>query len=233
VPALLWFWLSHRNSGASTAGGDSMNTGEISVTGGANVGWLHASWPFAQLTVSATHLKISMMGTYDFTPDQVVSLERYGSIPILASGIRINHNRQDYPPKFIFYTLGSSTKLLAKIAETGFSPKAPATSAPERRGIPVRWVAIAIAIIIWNGLFFLDDSSFDNSRHELGLGAFMATLLVFFIAWGLRVSQWLQSVVLKEGRSVGEIKPFLYFFQLLTGIGVVAFAIQFAINHAG
>jgi hypothetical protein len=39
--------------------------------------------------------------------------------------------------------------------------------------------------------------------------------------------------VLKEGRSVSEIKSFLYFPQLLTGIGVVAFAIQFAIDHAG
>lgn len=210
-----------------------MNAGDISVAGGAQVGWLHASWPFARLTVSATHLKIAMMGTYDFTTDQVVSLERFGSIPVLASGIRINHNRQDCPPKIIFYTLGNPMKLLARIAETGFSPKAPAASAPKRIGIPVRWSAIAIAIILWNGFFFLDYSSPDYSRHELGLGAFMAILLTFFLTWWLRVSQWLQGIVLKEGRSVGEIKSFLYFLQLLTGIGVVAFAIQFAINHVG
>jgi len=36
-----------------------------------------------------------MMGAYDFTPRQVVALERYGSIPVLASGIRLNHNRLD------------------------------------------------------------------------------------------------------------------------------------------
>jgi len=47
------------------------------------------------------------------------------------------------------------------------------------------------------------------------------------------VSEWLQGFVLKEGRSVGEIKSFLLFLQLLSGTGVVAFAVQFLIDHAG
>ena len=210
-----------------------MNDAEVSVTGGAQVGWLHATWPFARLTVSATHLRICMMGAYDFTPRQVVSLERYGSIPVLASGIRLNHNRLDYPRKIIFWTLGSPIKLLARIADTGFSPSAPSGLAPERSGIPVRWSAIAIALIVWSVLFFLDDSSSDYSRHHVGLGGFTAILLTFFLAWGVRVSEWLQGFVLKEGRSVGEIKSLLLFLQLLSGIGVVAFAVQFLIDHAG
>jgi hypothetical protein len=174
-----------------------------------------------------------MMGTYDFKPYQMVSLERYGSIPVLASGIRLNYNRLDYPSRIVFWTLGSPTKLLARIAETGFLPSAPPGSAPQRSGIAVRWSAIAIALILWNGLFLLDDSGSDYSRRHLGLGGFTAILLTFVLAWALRISERLQGFVLKEGRSVGEIKSFLLFLQLLSGIGVVAFAAQFIIDHAG
>jgi hypothetical protein len=210
-----------------------MSAEQITATGGARVGWINATWPFARLTISATHLQLASLGTYDFTPQQVVSLERYGSIPVLGNGIRISHNRPDYPPKIIFWTLGSPTKLLEKIAETGFSPSALPGSAPERSGFPVRWSAIAIALILWNGLFFLDDNGSASSRHELGLGAFIAILLAFFLSWAVRASEWLQGLVLREGHSVGEIKSFLLLLQLVSGLGGVAFALQFFINHAG
>jgi hypothetical protein len=152
---------------------------------------------------------------------------------VLANGVRIKHNRLDYPPYIAFWILGSPTKLLERIAETGFSPSASPGPVSERSEFPVRWSAIAIAFILWSGLSFLDDNGSFSLRHELGLGAFVATLVAFLLAWGIRASEWLQGLVLKEGHSVGEIRSALVLLQLVSGMGVVVFALQFLINHAG
>ena len=70
----------------------------ISSRGGARIGWMNATWPFAVLTARQAKLDLNatLLGKYSFTPDQVISLEKYGCIPILGSGIRIHHNIADY-----------------------------------------------------------------------------------------------------------------------------------------
>ena len=72
------------------------------------------------LTAEAGVLTLSCLGTYTFTPSEVVTLEPYGSIPVLARGIRISHNRRDYPKKIIFWCMGGRDSALAEVAETGF-----------------------------------------------------------------------------------------------------------------
>jgi hypothetical protein len=104
---------------------------EFSVTGGARVGWGRATWPFAKLTVSQTTLRLSvfMLGSYSFASDEVVSLNRVGSIPSLSSGIQIVHNRSDCPPMIAFWCRGVPEKLPVRIHEVGFSGTAVASSA--------------------------------------------------------------------------------------------------------
>jgi hypothetical protein len=130
---------------ASTRGGRApidRSTGviEASFRGGARVGWVNASWPFATLTANGSTLTLSSLGTYTFRPSDVVALEPYGSIPVLASGIRIEHNRKDYPKKMIFWCMGRRSVVLAEIANTGFSP---AGHPIERAsGFPIRWSTV-------------------------------------------------------------------------------------------
>jgi hypothetical protein len=63
------------------------------ITGGARVGWISASWPFAELSAGPDKLTISigMLGTYSFAPDEVLALERYAIIPVLGWGVCIRH----------------------------------------------------------------------------------------------------------------------------------------------
>ena len=96
---------------------------ESSFRGGARIGWVNASWPFATLKITDKRLAISTLSSYEFSPEQVVSVERYGSIPVLSSGIRINHNRADYPEKVVFWCIGNREKVFAQIKKSGFLPK--------------------------------------------------------------------------------------------------------------
>jgi hypothetical protein len=94
---------------------------DLSVTGGARVGLMNASWPLARLTAGGDRLTVSvfLLGTYEFTARQIVSLEPRGSIPVLNRGIRLKHNRPDYPERIEFWALGNRDRLLDRIRAAG------------------------------------------------------------------------------------------------------------------
>jgi hypothetical protein len=199
---------------------------EIKFTGGARIGWVNASWPFAKLIASATSLRLSSLGgTYNFLPSDVVALERYGIIPIFSSGIRIAHARSDYPCKIIFWYLGNPETLIGEIRETGFLPTAPTSSETKWRGIPVRWGAILVAVLVWNGLFFLDGVFSRGIAKRPGFFALVPLLMAFLVCWGIKRSPRFQEVILKEGRSINEIKAHLSLVQTVSGILLIMFSV--------
>ncbi|MGA2134245.1 MAG: hypothetical protein ABSH50_18275 [Bryobacteraceae bacterium] len=49
---------------------------EVRVMGGARLGWLNATHPFARLVVSAARLRLhGLLGSYEFMPGEIVALE--------------------------------------------------------------------------------------------------------------------------------------------------------------
>ena len=199
---------------------------EVSATGGARIGWVNATWPFAKLAASAMRLRLtSVLDTYDFLPIDVVSLKRYGSIPFFCSGIRIVHARRDYPAKIIFWCFGNPEALIGEIHETGFLPTAPANSEMKWRGIPVRWTTILLFILIWNGLFLLDNAVSRRFKDRPGLFKLVPLFLAFLICWRTKVSPRLQKMILRDGHSVNEIKAHLSLIQTVSGILLIIFAV--------
>jgi hypothetical protein len=96
---------------------------EYTKTGGASIGWMRrATWPFAELSATADKLtvEVSILGTYTFTSDQVLSVERYVIVPVLAWGVRIRHNLAEYPEKIIFWCLNNPDDVLNGIRNAGF-----------------------------------------------------------------------------------------------------------------
>ena len=159
--------------------------GEISIRGGARIGIVNATWPFAKLLVSPMRLSLTcVLDTYDFLPSNVVSLERYGALPLFYSGVRIAHARPDYPSKIIFWCPGNPEVLISGIREAGFLPTAPASSVIQRRGIPLRWSAIILFILIWNGLFLLNDKLQHGSTNRAGPFMLAPLLFAFLVCWG-------------------------------------------------
>lgn len=205
---------------------------EFSMRGGARIGWVNASWPFATLTISRGRLTLSSLGRYEFDPTQVISIERYGSIPFLASGLRINHNRADYPEKMIFWCMGSRDKLLAQITRSGFSPKAHGNMRP--RGFPIRWSVIVAFLLIWNALFLLDGPFSFSEPKEPGPFVLIALILVFAFSTAVKRSAILQQIVLRKDHHVGEVKAFLVLLQLVSGLLLLIFGVTLlARTYAG
>jgi len=201
--------------------------GAFEATGGARVGWTNATWPLAKLTATADSLRVSVrvLGDFSFTPNTVVAITRYSMIPILGWGIQIQHCVPEYPARFIFWCLGSPDILLAGIRESGFLPQAPVSAIVPRRGFALRWQAIVVAIAAWNGLLMLDMLSHLQIPSAPGPLSALALGIAFAATAAFIRLPALHHLVLKPGRNIGEIRPFLNLLLLITGILFVVFSL--------
>ena len=175
--------------------------------------------PFARLMASAEQLCVrSMVGTYRFSPDEVVELEADG-----WSDVRIVHTNPDYPRKMIFSTWDRSKNLIGRIKEAGFLPSGTSASIPQRNGIPVRWSFIIVVTIILYALPMADRvrDARPGLREFLDLGLLFAGAMI--LPWSSR----LQFLVLKPRRLVGEIRPMLILMRTISGLLLVAGAYQY------
>jgi hypothetical protein len=194
-----------------------MNTARVSQRGGAQVGWLSASWPLASIQIAPGILTVRALGTYAFAPSEVHVIEPIGSIPILTTGIRVHHTRSDYPEKIVFYAMGGRDRLLEAARDAGFAIGEPTLQT--KRGFPVKISAIVIFAILWNALFLLDRGG-DRLSTSSGLGpySFLALALAFAVATLTPRSSRMQRLILRDGHDVGEIRGFLRLLQVVTGI---------------
>lgn len=217
---------------------------KLHVTGGARIGWTNATWPFARLSAAAGQLSISgmLLGHYAFSPDQVVALKPYGVIPLIGRGIRIVHTVAHYPEQIIFWCFGSPERLIDRIADTGFRPRATTVSRPQRDGMAFRWQFVALVVALWNLLIFLGaDSKFflwnntssqanasPQASAQASLFPLLALILLFLTALGLIFSPRLQSWALKPGRSISEVRALVNLVLLVSVILLIGFGIQYA-----
>ncbi len=196
-----------------------MRRDKVSSTGGARIGWVNATWPFAKLTARQNKLDLNatLIGRYTFSADQVISIDKYVIIPVLGWGIRIHHNIPTYPKKIVFWCVGSPNSLIRKIKETGFLPGADPDSIPPRLGIPVRWQAVVAIAALWNLLLMMDMGLPPKPGSQPGWFSFLAVFLVFTGAVSIWRVPWLQRCVLNPERSPGEIKAWLNLLALVCG----------------
>ena len=188
---------------------------EASFRGSAEVGWGGSRLPFARLVATEDTLTLSSLtlGTYSFAPSDVVAIEPHGSISTLASAIRIDHNRKDYPKRMIFWCKwGRRSAILEEIRRIGFHPSGQPIGP---WGSPLRWSAVLIAVGLWAGLFLLDASGWLSLR---GFFSFLALLLVFCAATATRGSASFQRFVLRDGHQLSEIVSFLTDLQIISAI---------------
>jgi hypothetical protein len=199
-------------------------------SGGAQIGWVNASWPLARISAQSDRLVITvrLLGTYTFSPEQISTVERYVLVPVLAWGVRVRHRVPEYPQRVIFWCLGSPETVLGGIRDSGFVPTASGSAVPVRQGIPVRWSAIIASVLIWNALFMLPFAGYRHSNPAPDWLVLLPLCAVFALSVGTLTSRTLQRLILKPGRNVGEIQPFLRLLAFICGLLSVIFSILVA-----
>ena len=201
---------------------------EIEETGGANIGFGRATWPFAKLLVNKNELRLnaSILGNVYFRPSDIISIEP--SSLFSGAGIRINHRVNKYSAKIIFLTSGSHD-LIRRIENTGFlnntgpipaEVEAEIVKYQSSGSFPMKWSAVIIFVAIWNLLFLGDLLGYfgnTNNRIPIGIGAQLALAFAFLFALAILLSEPFSRLVLKDGRKAKEIRSFLIFLMLITG----------------
>ena len=91
----------------------------VSQWGGARVGWLNATWPFAVLSVTKDDLCLSVLfHEYNISKQALGGLSRYRGV--FSKGLRIEHTDPSLPKLVVFWSLNFE-KLKAGLESLGYT----------------------------------------------------------------------------------------------------------------
>lgn len=215
----------------------AMHTFEL--TGGAKMGNVVASWPFAVLRVSSTQLELtaSGIGNVVFQPGDLLSIEPYNGFGGISKGVQLQHRVPGYPQKIIFLSFKEPETIISQIRQTGFMD-APAGGGVEgdshirqqqlQGSVPVKKAVLIGLLIVWNVLF-LFDFLFSGSLQKgfvPGNGVLAALGLIFVTSLLALVSEKFSRLILKEGKKISHISRLLYLLLFISGtmlMGLLAF----------
>jgi hypothetical protein len=185
---------------------------EISISA-VRIGGVRSNFPGTKLSVTPDELvlKIPMLGTYKFSPSDIIRFEPNKGL--YGANVLLIHNILDYPEKVSLAYQGGANELILFLNQNGFVPQGVSEASLLRNGIAVRWSFLVIAVLLWTALLI-----YGHIKDEFRLFSFIAVAIVFIIAALLPYSKALQSVALKPGRRVGEIKPTINIFKWISGI---------------
>ncbi|MBN9693932.1 MAG: hypothetical protein J0M24_27125 [Verrucomicrobia bacterium] len=178
----------------------------------------------SNLIIVTTFFGLFETGRYFFHPNQITRIERFGSLPIIGEGIRVHHTVADYPEEVVFWCRPAA--VLRGIASTGFptfSETAAIPSSIPSRGFPLRIGPLVFVVLIWNLLLGYEFSSQPTLAAFPGPCTFAALSLVFVASLTVLRSPSAQAVVLRPGRSFGEVRPTFLLVATITGIMTVVF----------
>jgi len=202
---------------------------EVKETGGARIGMGNATWPFATLTVDKNKLQLNatILGNLVFRPGDIISIVPYSRF--LSKGLKINHTVSKYKDPIIFWTSGSQSDLIKRIEQTGFLTNTDPIAidleesiarAQSQGGFPLRTTAAIAILVIWNILFLIDFQDFfrkNKGAVTIGHGAQLALGFILVICLLLLTFEPARRLILKDGRSINDIKMFVYFAMFICG----------------
>ncbi|WP_230717350.1 hypothetical protein [Flavobacterium sp. JAS] len=94
---------------------------------------------------------------------------------------------------------------------------------------PIKKSAVIFFVLIWNLLLLWSFIPiFTNPQEKgfsIGIGANIALGFVFLSSISALISKSFRTLILKEGRNFEDIKKFLYFIILVTGMLFISFTV--------
>jgi hypothetical protein len=190
---------------------------DISISS-ARIGGVRSNFPGSKLSVTPNELvfKVTLLGTYKFTPNDIISFEPNKGL--YGGNIFIKHNVADYPEIISLNYKGGANELTRLLNQHGFIPSGISDPSCFRKGISVRWVFLIAAILLWSVLLFFGEKQQDTIYSIIAIAlTFAATIMI-------PKSETLQKLILKPYRRVGEIVPILSLLKWISGI-LLAFSL--------
>ncbi len=77
-------------------------TSTFAQLGGARIGFVNATWPFAQLSADRDAIALRCLFKFTFPRDSITKLGRYRGFT--SSGLQIEHTVPRYPRFMVFWT---------------------------------------------------------------------------------------------------------------------------------
>ena len=177
----------------------------------------------AKLQFSAEAITLSCtLGSYTFSPEQVISLDAFGAIPLFGQGIRIRHNNAHLPTTIVFLCIFGRRRIFRALSGLGFRPCGQA--GPRAGGMAVHPGIGLGFVLVWIAQFALDHAYGFSRPDAPGPFACAALLISAGFLAALRYSTRLQASVLRPGRQLAEIDLGLRLLLLLCGALMVIFA---------
>lgn len=213
---------------------------KFTLTGGARIGMANASYPFANLYVDKNVLKIdaSIVGNLVFQPKDIIELKPHMAFPVIGNGIKVIHRIEKYNSEVIFWTLKDPKTVIREIEKTGFLENTNSNLTDDdleilqrqnQGGFPIKKPVVIFFVVVWNLLFlsaiipvFLHP---EGKGFQFGIGINVALGLVFITSVLMVISKGFSKLILKEGRDFNDIKKFIYFLIILTGMLFVSFTL--------
>jgi hypothetical protein len=101
-----------------------MTTGEFHMTsifaqiGGARIGFINATWPFARLSADRDTMALRCLFKFRFPRGRITRLSRYRGL--ISTGLQIEHTVPLYPDFMLFWTFDFDS-LKAELEALGYT----------------------------------------------------------------------------------------------------------------
>jgi hypothetical protein len=205
---------------------------KLEITGGARIGSANASWPFATFKVNKDKLELnaSIVGNLVFQPKDIISIEPYTKFAFIGKGIKINHSIINYDSEVIFWTFQDPMTVINQIRQLGFFDNTNRTSdvtelitiqqQQQIGGFPIKKNIAIGFVVLWNILFlydFMGSATYDKKAIPIGNGMTIAVVALFLVSILTLKSKDFRTRILKEGKTIEDIKRLLYLIIFISG----------------
>ena len=212
---------------------------EFKNTGGAKIGILKSSWPFATISVTRDKLElnVSLVGKLVFLPGDITAITPHPKGYKMGPGIKINHKVPQYKDEVIFWSSKSPAELLRQIEATGFMvntdtlPHSTQTQVRELQnqgGFAMKTKPLVMLLTLWLAIIIYGavNMSLTGSLEALLSAIQVAFVIIILFAVVTLASPYFASGVLKPGYTIADVKKFLIFFIIIAVFMVVGFSIS-------
>lgn len=181
---------------------------------GVYIGGVRTNFPGCALELSSDCIliRVPLLGVYKLKANEVATLESVKGF--LGTEVTVKHINRDNPKTIRLGVNGTPEQFLEKVSQSGFSPSALPEEWPS--GIPAKWSFLISSILVWNLLMWLGIQV--KQFHQY---AVIALTILFAVCVLAPRSAILQSIILKDGRRIGELVPFFTFMRFLAGIVLI------------